>query len=631
MADIAKAYVQIIPSADGIKGKLENALGGGIDSAGQTMGKSLSGSLSKAFIAAGAGAAVASGIAKVVKGSLDEGSALQQSIGGIETLFGNQGMEIEEYAKRAGKSVSEVTAEFERNQKAEAMMMEAAANAYNTAGMSRNEYMQSATSFAATLLQGLEGDTVAAAKYADMAMQDMSDNANKFGTDISSVQNAYQGFAKDNYTMLDNLKLGYGGTQAEMARLLNDAGLLEDGMVATASNVKDIPFDTIIQSINVIQTRLGVTGTTAEEASKTFEGSMKAMQAAGKNVLAGLALGEDVTAPLSSLAQTFMTFVTNNLLPMVGNALSALPTALTTMLQTLAADSGTFVTTALNIITSFSEALMQNLPFMLTAVMEILLNVVEALMSYDWIGTATNLINTFMQSFIENLPRIMELAGQIVLALVNGIINNIPQLITGAVQLITGLQSYIIQNLPTIVAAGIELVASLVAGLIQAIPQTITAVFQMTGEMQSAFKGVDWLSIGVNIIVGIIQGIKNSAGKLAEAAKSAAKAAFEGAKNFLGIHSPSALFRDDVGKMIDLGMAEGIERYTNPVKSAVANLSDMSVGKFNAANQLKAGFGSPQLAMAGGDITIPVYIGSTKMGQAVAKANQSNTYRSGGR
>lgn len=631
MADIAKAYVQIIPSAEGIKGRLENALGGGIDSAGQTMGRGLSGSLSKAFIAAGAGAAIAGGITTAVKGAIDEGSALQQSIGGIETLFGNQGMAIEEYAAKAGKSISEVTAEFERNQKAEAMMMEAAANAYNTAGMSRDEYMQTATSFAATLLQGLEGDTVAAAKYADMAMQDMSDNANKFGTDIASVQNAYQGFAKDNYTMLDNLKLGYGGTQAEMARLLNDAGLLEDGMEATASNVKDIPFDTIIQSINVIQQRLGVTGTTAAEAAGTFEGSMKAMQAAGKNVLAGLALGEDITAPMTSFAQTFTTFVTNNLLPMVGNVLSALPTAVTTMLQTLAADSGTFVTTALNIITSFSEALMQNLPLMLTAVMEILLNVVEALMSYDWIGTATNLINTFMQSFIENLPRIMELAGQIVLALVNGIVTNIPQLITGAVQLITGLQSYIIQNLPTIVAAGIELVVALIAGLIQAIPQTITAVFQMTGEMQSAFKSVDWLSIGVNIIVGIIQGIKNSAGKLAEAAKSAAKAAFDGAKRFLGINSPSALFRDDVGQMIDLGMAEGIEKYTNPVKSAVTSLSDMSVGKFNAANQLKAGFGSPQLAMAGGDITIPVYIGSTKMGQAVAKANQANTYRSGGR
>ena len=347
MADIAKAYVQIIPKAEGIQGELTNILGGAGSSAGISAGGGIASGIKKAIVGAGIGVAVG----KVVNDSMGEGSALQQSIGGIETLFGNQGKSIREYAEMQGKTLEEVTEEYQRNSIAEAKMMQYAKEAYASAGMSRNEYMQNATSFAATLLQGLEGDTVKAADFANMAMQDMSDNANKFGTDISSIQNAYQGFAKDNYTMLDNLKLGYGGTAGEMARLLNDAGLLEDGFEATAKNVKDIPFNTIIESINVIQSRLGVTGTTADEASKTFEGSMKAMQAAAKNLLAGIALGEDVTEPLYAMLETLVTFVENNMLPMIANILQALPEVLGRIIEQMAVDAEEFMPKLLDMIT----------------------------------------------------------------------------------------------------------------------------------------------------------------------------------------------------------------------------------------------------------------------------------------
>ena len=194
MADIGKAYVQIVPSAKGIKGSIESALGGEASGAGQSAGTSIASGIKKAIIGAGVGVAVG----KIVKDSLSEGAALQQSIGGIETLFGNQGKTIEQYAADAKKSIAEVSGEYGQHAQAEGMMLKNAEQAFKTAGLSRNEYMEQVTSFSATLIQGLEGDTVAAAAAADKAMIDMSDNANKFGTDITSVQNSYKGFAKNN-------------------------------------------------------------------------------------------------------------------------------------------------------------------------------------------------------------------------------------------------------------------------------------------------------------------------------------------------------------------------------------------------------------------------------------------------
>ena len=238
-SDVATAYVQIIPSARGISGGIEQALGGdaAVSSAGASIGGKLTGAIKAAITAAGLGAALGK--------ALTEGAALEQSIGGVETLFKG--------------SASQVTA--------------AADQAFRTAGVSANNYMEQVTSFSATLLQGLGGDTAAAAGYADKAIVQMSDNANKMGTDMSAIQYAYQGFAKDNYTMLDNLKLGYGGTQSEMARLINDSGVLGDSVKVTADTVKDVPFSSIIDAIGVIQDNLGITGKsrhTISQAERTF-------------------------------------------------------------------------------------------------------------------------------------------------------------------------------------------------------------------------------------------------------------------------------------------------------------------------------------------------------------------------
>ena len=300
-SDVATAYVQIIPSARGISGGIEQAIGGdaAVSSAGASIGGKLAGAIKVAITAAGLGAALGK--------ALTEGAALEQSIGGVETLFKG--------------SASQVTA--------------AADQAFRTAGVSANGYMEQVTSFSATLLQGLGGDTAAAAGYADKAIVQMSDNANKMGTDMSAIQYAYQGFAKDNYTMLDNLKLGYGGTQAEMARLINDSGVLGDSVKVTADTVKDVPFNSIIDAIQVIQDNLGLTGTTAKEAATTISGSMASVKASFSNVLAGLTLGQDIQPALNGLADTVTTFFVDNLLPAAWNILSSLPGALTTFAQGL--------------------------------------------------------------------------------------------------------------------------------------------------------------------------------------------------------------------------------------------------------------------------------------------------------
>lgn len=301
--ELGKAYVQIIPSAKGISAKIREALGDAPAQAGESAGQSLGGRLVSTFKTVIA----AAGIGTALSRAITEGAALEQSIGGVETLFKDSADTIKQYA----------------------------ADAYRTAGVSANDYMEQVTSFSATLLQGLGGDTAAAARYANQAIVQMSDNANKMGTDIGSIQWAYQGFAKDNYTMLDNLKLGYGGTQSEMARLINDSGVLGDAIEVTADTVKDVPFDKIIEAIGVIQDNLGITGTTAKEAATTISGSMASVKGAFSNVLAGLTLGQDIQPALNGLADAVTTFLFGNLLPAVGNIFRGLPSAI-----------GTFITSA---------------------------------------------------------------------------------------------------------------------------------------------------------------------------------------------------------------------------------------------------------------------------------------------
>ena len=284
--NLGKAYVQIMPSAKGISGMISKELNGEVTSAGQSAGNKLMTSIKGAMLAAGIG--------KLFATSLLEGGKLQQSLGGVETLFKQNADTVKQYANEA----------------------------YKTTGLSANAYMETVTGFSASLLQSLGGDTAKAAKVANTAMVDMADNSNKMGTSMELIQNAYQGFAKQNYTMLDNLKLGYGGTKQEMQRLLADAQKLT-GVKYDINNLSDV-----YEAIHVIQGELGITGTTAKEAATTLQGSFASMKASFTNLLGKLSLGQDIKPSLEALAKTTTTFLVGNFLPMIGNILKGIPTLL---------------------------------------------------------------------------------------------------------------------------------------------------------------------------------------------------------------------------------------------------------------------------------------------------------------
>ena len=293
---LGKAYEQIIPSAKGISGMIQKEIGGEVASAGTLAGESLGSNIVGTFKKIVA----AAGIGKAFSAALGEGAALQQSIGGVETLFKTSAGKVRAYAEEA----------------------------YRTTGLSANKYMENVTGFSASLLQSLGGDVNLAADVANRAMVDMSDNANKMGTSMDSIQMSYQGFAKQNYTMLDNLKLGYGGTQQEMKRLIADAASYKKEQDELNVSVKDgdMSFGNIVNAISVVQKKLKITGTTANEASTTFTGSFESMKAAAQNVLGKLSLGEDIQPALQALMETTSTFLFGNLIPMIGNILKQIPT-----------------------------------------------------------------------------------------------------------------------------------------------------------------------------------------------------------------------------------------------------------------------------------------------------------------
>lgn len=541
--ELAKAYVQIVPSARGIQGSITKALSGeasaaGI-SAGQDFGSRMMGTLRNVIVTAGIGKALAA--------TISEGAALQQSLGGVETLF-------KENAAQVAASAQE---------------------AYRTAGLSANAYMETVTGFSARLLQGLGGDTAAAARLADTAIADMADNANKFGTDMQTVQDTYQSLARGNYEMLDNLKLGYGGTQAEMARLINDSGVLGDAMTATAENVNSIGFDKLIEAIHAVQEEMGVTGTTAQEAATTLTGSFNAMKAAFSNVLGNLTLGKDIGPSLQALAQTVTTFLVGNLIPAVWNILKALPGAAITFIQTAVPQ---LAAAFLQFLPQLQAGLTAGGPQLLQKGTELLNQLVNGIfMALPNIFRAGySAIAEFGNSIFANLPHVLEAGKNILMNIVSGIAQMLPQLWQSAAGMIASLLTGLVQNLPQILAAGFDLVVSLISGIGNALPSLGTAAGQAARKIWDAVKNIDWLQLGKDIISGLINGIGAMAGALWDAAVNIAKSALNAIERFFGIDSPSKVMRDEVGRWIPAGVAEGIEKNTRPITSAMNRLAGLT-------------------------------------------------------
>jgi phage-related protein len=353
--EVATATVSIIPNMKGSQETIAKELGASTDKAGTSAGKSLGKSLLAGATAVGVGAA----IGKFIGDSVNEGAKLQQSLGGIETLFKENADVVKGYASEA----------------------------YKTAGISANEYMENVTSFSAALISSMDGDTAAAAEMANTAMVDMADNANKMGTDMKSIQTAYQGFAKGNYTMLDNLKLGYGGTKTEMERLLADASKLS-GVKYDISNLNDV-----YSAIHVIQEDLGITGTTAKEAATTFSGSFASMKAAAKDLMGNLALGNDIGPQIEALGSTVGTFVMGNLLPMVSNIAQQIPTILGQLPGMLASALPQILPMAGELVSGLANGIIDNLPVFADGVAQLITNAGDLFANADWAGIGANVVS----------------------------------------------------------------------------------------------------------------------------------------------------------------------------------------------------------------------------------------------
>ena len=529
---LGTAYVQIKPTTKGIAGDLESQLGGAADKAGDSVGASLAGKIKGAIAAAGIGAALVS----VTKQALEAGGALQQSFGGLETIYGEAADQAKQFAMQAAEM-----------------------------GISANDYAEQAVSFGASLKQAFGGDTEKAVQAANTAIMDMTDNAAKMGTPIENIQAAYQGFAKQNYTMLDNLKLGYGGTKTEMERLLKDAQAIS-GVKYDITNLGDV-----YDAIHVIQGELGLTGVAADEAKTTFTGSFGAMKAAAQNFLATLSTGGDVTGALTQLLQTISTFIINNLVPMLTNIVTAIPPALSALLSTVGPQIGAAIT-----------SVFENMPALLQTGTEIINKIVNGILTaLPGMITAAGQIVTQLAVYIyQNIPAILKAGADILLNLINGIIQNAPKIVSAAASAIAQFAAGIGQKLPTILQEGIKILAQLAAGIISAIPKVVAAIPQIISNIKSAFSGFNWAGIGADILRGIANGIASGVGTIVNAAKNAAQSAFNAAKSFLGIKSPSKLFADGVGKWIPAGIAVGIEANTRVIDAAMQDLTADMTGAF---------------------------------------------------
>lgn len=522
-------------------------------------------------------------------------------------MFGAGGQSVWEYADTVGKSVSEVRKEYGNLMIAQNEVMDNAAKAYKTAGLSANEYMDTVSGFAASLKQSTSSE-LEAAQSANQAVIDMADNANKMGTSMESIQNAYQGFAKQNYTMLDNLKLGYGGTKEEMQRLLEDATKLS-GVQYDISSLKDV-----YEAIHVIQDELGITGTTAKEASTTIQGSVNAMKSAWQNLLVGVA---DDTQDFSGLVDDFVETVgtvAENVLPRVeialngvGNLVEELVPVILERVPEIANDIlPDLMQSGMDMITSIITGLQENLPALLSGGSEILTILISGIVSMlPTLGdTAYDLIMTFLSGITDNADSVFNGGSDILLNLIDGISNKLPDLmdagvnavlslvmaltrpdtlsniIDAGIKVLLALIEGIVKCIPKLLEAAPVIIKNLVAAIIKSTPQLVEAAIEILGQLAkfmlvnfallasavpklfsnlvNCFKEMDWGNIGKNIVDGIWNGISAGWSWLTDSVKNLAGNLFNAAKNALGIHSPSTKFKY-LGEMCVAGFDEGIE------------------------------------------------------------------------
>ena len=589
-------------------------------------GKFKNGLATAAKVGAAAVGAAATGIAVLTKNALNNYAEYEQLVGGVDTLFKDSSAKVQEYA----------------------------ANAYKTAGLSANEYMDTVTSFSASLLQSLGGDTAAAADMANVAITDMSDNANKMGTDMASIQNAYQGFSKQNYTMLDNLKLGYGGTKEEMQRLIDDANALNAAQ-GNYTNYTIESYADIVSAIHDVQTEMGITGTTAKEASTTIQGSVSSMKSAWGNLLVGIA---DDNADFKTLTEQFvdsLVTVGENIIPRINVILGGIaqlvtsasttiiPMVITTITDNLPAllqaavalvgalgqgiiDSLPAITqAAIDILFFLANGLIENLPTLIDGIVQVTLTIVQMLTSTDFLiqlnETALQLIMTLAQGLIDaipqliatipliignwlaavvvQLPSIIQTGIDLLFALIDGIIKCIPELVAAVPTLIISFINGIVNNLDKIILAAPQIIVSLITGIVGAIPELIAAVPRVIAAIADTIRNYDWGSIGRNIVQGLKDGIAGMWDNIKNWFNDKVNSLVGGVKRILGIHSPSKVFAGIGGFMAE-GLGEGFSDEFASVKKDIEGDMSFSAGSITAGANISGNYASGAYGVASG-------------------------------
>ena len=460
----------------------------------------------------------------------------EQLSGGISKLFGTASQSLEEYAAQQGKSVDEVRDKYAQLLDAEGIIGQHASEAFKTAGVTANEYMEQVSSFSAALINSLGGDTVKAAERADTAMRAISDNVNTFGTDIGSVQNAFQGFAKQNYTMLDNLKLGYGGTKSEMERLIEDAN--EYGKtLGMAGDLSIDSFADIVTAIDLVQQKQGIAGTTAREAATTIEGSMNMAKAAWENLVAGLA------NPDANLGQLITDFVDSaitaagNLVPAVGRALSGIGVAVKRLAPILMEEvpkmfndlGPDLAEAALAMVESITDIFTESGPSFLQAGLEWISKIGEGLVEGvpDFLEQILPMIESFSETFREGAGNLVDVGIGFILNLVQGIMDSLPMLIEQVPQIIINFAGAINDNAPKLLVGGVQLIWTIVQGIISAIPTLIDNIPKIFEAILAVWTALNWVNLGKNVIEFIKNGIDQLATNLPQALKDIGNKAIE--------------------------------------------------------------------------------------------------------
>ena len=448
-------------------------LGGVLKTVGATMGA----------VAVAAGAAAVKLGKEVIAAYAD----YEQLVGGVDTLFKDSSQQLQTFA----------------------------ANAYKTAGLSANDYMETVTGFSASLIQSLGGDTEKAVKYADMAITDMSDNANKMGTDMSSIQNAYQGFAKQNYTMLDNLKLGYGGTKQEMERLLADAEKIS-GVKYDISSYADV-----VEAIHVMQESMDIAGTTAKEAEATISGSMNALKSAVSNLIVGFGdANADMELLCGNMVDAFKTVV-ENITPVIENIIAALPTVLDALLTAVGELLPTLLESVTELFSQVLETLLSLLPQLIPAAVQALMTIVNTLIENLplLIDAAVQLVTTLVAGIGNALPTLIPAAVQAIVTIVQGLVDSLPMILDAALQLITGLAQGLLDAIPVLIAALPEIINGIITFLLDSIPQIIETGIQLLTSLVTALPEIIMAIVEAipKIIDGIITAVLNAIPQIIQA------------------------------------------------------------------------------------------------------------------